>query len=94
MMKINDSQISPRVWTFKTRELENLYVWSVKIVEFDSGLMLAKDLVKNGYNGVELELRFPAEFPVSPPFIRVVSPRLLRFMEGGGGHVTGSQFPI
>jgi len=86
MVKLNDSPASPRVWKFKSRELENLYTWSIMIVEFDKDLPLAKDLATNGFEGIELELRFPSEFPQSPPFCRIVSPRMLRFMEGGGGH--------
>jgi ubiquitin-conjugating enzyme E2 Q len=36
-----------------------------------------------------LEIRFPKEYPHSPPFIRVIRPRFLPFIQGGGGHVTG-----
>lgn len=36
-----------------------------------------------------MEIRFSENFPLAPPFIRVVYPRLLPFIQGGGGHVTG-----
>jgi hypothetical protein len=42
MIKINDSPASPRVWKFKSRELENMYTWSVLVVEFDKELTLGK----------------------------------------------------
>ncbi|WVR06740.1 hypothetical protein IAU60_003775 [Kwoniella sp. DSM 27419] len=35
------------------------------------------------------ELRFPATFPHSPPFMRILHPRMLPFMLGGGGNITG-----
>jgi ubiquitin-conjugating enzyme E2 Q len=38
---------------------------------------------------VVLEIRFGKDYPHSPPFVRVIRPRFLPFMQGGGGHVTG-----
>jgi ubiquitin-conjugating enzyme E2 Q len=37
---------------------------------------------------IVLELRFGKEYPMSPPFVRVIRPRFLGFQQGGGGHVT------
>lgn len=36
-----------------------------------------------------MEIRFGESFPLAPPFCRVVYPRFLPFIQGGGGHVTG-----
>ncbi|KXJ96618.1 ubiquitin-conjugating enzyme/RWD-like protein [Microdochium bolleyi] len=33
-------------------------------------------------------MRFGRNYPHSPPFVRVVRPRFLPFMNGGGGHIT------
>jgi ubiquitin-conjugating enzyme E2 Q len=42
-----------------------------------------------GLTSIVLEIRFGKDYPHSPPFIRVIKPRFLPFMMGGGGHVTG-----
>ena len=41
-----------------------------------------------GVTSLLLEVRFPETFSLSPPFFRVVYPRFLPFLQGGGGHVT------
>ena len=43
---------------------------------------------KLGVDSIVLEIRFGRDFPMSPPFVRVIRPRFLSFLEGGGGHVT------
>jgi len=40
-------------------------------------------------NSIIFEIRFPPDFPLSPPFFRIITPRFLPFIHGGGGHVTG-----
>jgi ubiquitin-conjugating enzyme E2 Q len=40
-------------------------------------------------NSLVFEVRFPPTFPHAPPFFRILQPRLLPFIQGGGGHVTG-----
>lgn len=40
-------------------------------------------------NSIIMEIRFPPTFPNAPPFFRIISPRFLPFIQGGGGHVTG-----
>jgi ubiquitin-conjugating enzyme E2 Q len=42
-------------------------------------------------NSIIFEIRFPPEFPNSPPFFRIITPRFLPFIQGGGGHVTGGK---
>lgn len=41
------------------------------------------------YTELTTRLAVPHSFPHSPPFFRVVHPRFLPFIHGGGGHVTG-----
>ena len=41
-----------------------------------------------GLTSIVLEVRFTAQFPFSPPFVRVIRPRFIPFLAGGGGHVT------
>jgi ubiquitin-conjugating enzyme E2 Q len=75
-------------WYIDFDSVTNLFQWIVQLHSFDPSLPLAEDLKKAGLTSVVLELRFGADFPFSPPFVRVIRPRFLPFMEGGGGHVT------
>lgn len=75
-------------WYIDFDDVTNLFQWIVQLHSFDPSLPLAADLKKAGLTSVVLELRFGADFPFSPPFVRVIRPRFLPFMEGGGGHVT------
>lgn len=75
-------------WAIDERFTENLYQWIVELHSFEDQLPLAKDMKKAGVTSVVLEIRFGKNFPISPPFIRVIRPRFLPFMSGGGGHVT------
>ena len=68
--------------------VENVYQWIVELHSFDTDLPLAQDLKKRKLVSVVLELRFGKDYPISPPFIRVIRPRFLSFQAGGGGHVT------
>ncbi|CAD6441845.1 9b27a76f-85a1-4450-a8c9-cd0173dd82b2 [Sclerotinia trifoliorum] len=76
-------------WYIDEALVDNIYQWIVELHSFDSTLPLAKDLKESGQTSVVIEIRFGKEYPHSPPFVRVVKPRFLPFMSGGGGHVTG-----
>jgi ubiquitin-conjugating enzyme E2 Q len=75
-------------WYIHSDIIQNMYQWIVELHSFDKHLPLAQDLVKAGYSSVVMEIRFPSDYPLSPPFLRVIRPRFLRYSEGGGGHVT------
>ncbi|KAJ8066456.1 hypothetical protein OCU04_005516 [Sclerotinia nivalis] len=75
-------------WYIDETLVDNIYQWIVELHSFDSTLPLAKDLKESGQTSVVIEIRFGKEYPHSPPFVRVVKPRFLPFMSGGGGHVT------
>ncbi|KAK6505505.1 hypothetical protein TWF481_007402 [Arthrobotrys musiformis] len=75
-------------WYTNPDHFDNVYQWIVELHTFDSELPLAKDMKAQGVKSVVLELRFGASFPTTPPFVRVIKPRFLPFMNGGGGHVT------
>lgn len=68
--------------------MNNLYQWIVELHTFDPSLPLAKEMKSRGITSVVLEIRFGNDFPISPPFLRVIRPRFLGFQQGGGGHVT------
>ncbi|EJD40876.1 hypothetical protein AURDEDRAFT_115746 [Auricularia subglabra TFB-10046 SS5] len=68
---------------------DNLFQWMVEMHSFDPELPLAIDMKAKGVNSLLFEIRFPSSFPHAPPFFRIIKPRLLPFIQGGGGHVTG-----
>jgi ubiquitin-conjugating enzyme E2 Q len=76
-------------WHIDEDKMENMYQWIVELHSFDSKLPLAQDMKKKDVKSIVLELRFGKEYPMSPPFVRVIRPRFLPFHQGGGGHVTG-----
>lgn len=67
-------------------ELKNddLYTWRVLITRFEGDYPIIHDMKKYGINNIELEIRFPDNYPFEPPFIWVISPRF-KFRTG---HVT------
>ncbi|KAL9089640.1 MAG: hypothetical protein Q9165_005672 [Trypethelium subeluteriae] len=67
---------------------DNLYQWIIQLHSFPSTLPLAADLSRAALDSVVCELRFPPSYPLAPPFVRVIRPRFLPFLHGGGGHVT------
>jgi ubiquitin-conjugating enzyme E2 Q len=75
-------------WYIDPNLISTVYQWIVELHSFDSSLPLAGDLRTAGLKSVVLELRFSKDYPISPPFVRVIRPRFLSFLQGGGGHVT------
>ncbi|KAJ5766486.1 uncharacterized protein N7511_004102 [Penicillium nucicola] len=75
-------------WYVDPNLITTVYQWIIELHTFDPHLPLAKDLKAANLQSIVLELRFPAQFPIDPPFVRVIRPRFLEFASGGGGHVT------
>jgi ubiquitin-conjugating enzyme E2 Q len=75
-------------WYVNPELVENVYQWIVELHSFDESHPLSKDMKKKDVRSIVLELRFGKQFPYTPPFVRVIRPRFLPFMLGGGGHVT------
>ncbi|KAK5660918.1 hypothetical protein OQA88_12291 [Cercophora sp. LCS_1] len=75
-------------WYMDFEEVTNLFQWIVEFHSFDPSLPLANDMKRLGATSIVFEFRFGKDFPISPPFVRVIRPRFLPFMQGGGGHVT------
>jgi ubiquitin-conjugating enzyme E2 Q len=70
---------------------DNLFQWIVELHSFDEALPVSKDLKKHALNSLVFEIRFPETFPHAPPFFRILKPRFLPFIQGGGGHITGGK---
>ncbi|KAJ3279636.1 hypothetical protein HK104_001273 [Borealophlyctis nickersoniae] len=81
-----------RGWILDVANVTNIYQWTVRLAHFDEKLPLQQDLRAKGgtwaQTGIVLEVRFGPDFPMTPPYVRVVKPRFMQFMHGGGGHVT------
>ncbi|GAB1313257.1 UBC core domain-containing protein [Madurella fahalii] len=75
-------------WYMDFGQITNLFQWIVEFHSFGLSLPLAQDMKRAGVTSVVVEMRFPADFPFNPPFVRVIRPRFLPFAMGGGGHVT------
>ncbi|RUS21695.1 ubiquitin-conjugating enzyme/RWD-like protein [Endogone sp. FLAS-F59071] len=88
IMKEQSNSSSYAGFQVDASKLRSVYQWVVHLKDFDPKLPLAKDMRDRGVKSVDLEVRFSGEFPHVPPYIRVIRPRMLRFLHGGGGHVT------
>ncbi|KAH6695840.1 polymerase [Plectosphaerella plurivora] len=76
-------------WFIDFEQTDNLFHWIVELHSFDPELPFAKDMKARKIHSIVLEIRFGRQYPISPPFVRVIRPRFLPFIEGGGGHITG-----
>lgn len=89
ILKVQESQPQHELgWHIDTEKIDNMYQWVVEMHSFDSKLPLAHDMKKKNIKSIVMELRFGKDYPMSPPFVRVIRPRFLGFNQGGGGHVT------
>lgn len=75
-------------WFIDFDQVTNMFHWIVELHSFEPSLPLAVEMKKRGVTSIVLELRFGREFPLSPPFVRVIRPRFVPFFQGGGGNVT------
>lgn len=88
-LKIQTSQPAHELgWYIDRDVITNMYQWIIELHSFEPHLPLANDLKAKNLTSVVLEVRFGKDYPMSPPFVRIIRPRFLSFMAGGGGHVT------
>lgn len=88
-LKIQDARPAHELGWYIDRDLiSNMYQWIIELHSFESELPLAKDMKDKDLKSIVMEVRFGKDYPMSPPFVRIVRPRFLSFMAGGGGHVT------
>lgn len=80
-------------WYIDSEKIENVYQWIVELHSFHTfevkgkPLPLAEDMKKQNVKSIVLEIRFNKDFPFTPPYVRVIRPRFLSLMQGGGGHI-------
>lgn len=88
-LKTQDSRLAHELgWYIDRENINNMYQWIIELHSFESHLPLTKDLKAKGLTSVVMEVRFGKDYPMTPPFVRIIRPRFLSFMAGGGGHVT------
>ncbi|KAI9823559.1 MAG: hypothetical protein M1819_001166 [Sarea resinae] len=89
VLKVQESQpLQELGWYIDAEKVTNMYQWIVELHSINKTLPLAQDMKAQGLSSIVLELRFGKDFPISPPFVRIIRPRFLSFVSGGGGHVT------
>ena len=88
-LQIQDTHLLHELgWYVDPNLITTVYQWIVELHSFDAELPIAKDLRKAYMTSIVIEIRFGKDYPISPPFVRVIRPRFLGFQQGGGGHVT------
>lgn len=91
LQKVLDTSALPDLgWYIDTEKIENVYQWIVELHSFhviDPKLPLVADMKKMKLKSIVLEIRFNKDFPFTPPYVRVIRPRFLTRMQGGGGHI-------
>ena len=65
---------------------DNLFLWNVELSDFPKGTPFYKDLESyakrtNRKPVIEIEMKFPKDYPMNPPFVRVIRPRF-QFLTG------------
>ncbi|QDS68106.1 hypothetical protein FKW77_010146 [Venturia effusa] len=89
LIKVQESQPQHELgWWIDPKKFDNVYQWIVEFHSFEEQLPLAQQMKAKGIKSIVMEMRFGPDYPMSPPFVRVIRPRFLSFMQGGGGHVT------
>jgi len=64
---------------------DNMYLWEVKLFGFDpKDEEIARDMERLHIKHIVIHIKFPEDFPLSPPFCRIVRPRF----QFHTGHVT------
>ncbi|XP_065827440.1 ubiquitin-conjugating enzyme E2Q-like protein 1 [Oscarella lobularis] len=64
---------------------DNLCEWNVKVSKFDRDSRISRDMNALGIPHVLLNASFPENYPFRPPFVRVVSPKIVGgFVLSGG----------
>ncbi|XP_010219983.1 PREDICTED: ubiquitin-conjugating enzyme E2Q-like protein 1 [Tinamus guttatus] len=71
---------------------ESLFDWNVKLHQVDKDSVLWQDMKETNTEYILLNLTFPDNFPFSPPFMRVLSPRLENGYVLDGGVVCASEW--
>jgi ubiquitin-conjugating enzyme E2 Q len=78
LYRIMNKDTSETGFSLEPASEDQMDAWKIHLFQFDEDSMLAKDLKVLGLTAVELEMKFPEQYPFSPPFCRVTRPRFKR----------------
>ena len=87
-LQLATNQGDQRYWTLDLARLDDLYTWYFTLSTFDPDIPLSHDMRRFGIKGVHIQVKFGPQHPTTPPFVRIIKPRFMQWMNGGGGHVT------
>jgi ubiquitin-conjugating enzyme E2 Q len=65
-------------FSLQPKSEDSMDSWVIKLFQFDDDSNLAKDMKVLGVEHIELEMKFPDQYPFEPPFVRVSKPRFKR----------------
>jgi ubiquitin-conjugating enzyme E2 Q len=77
-----------RYWTLDLSRLDDLYTWYFTLGTFDPDIPLSRDMRHFKIKAIHIQVKFGPQHPDTPPFVRIIKPRFMQWMNGGGGHVT------
>jgi len=63
---------------------DNMYLWEVRFFNFDAKEPIAIDMASQRIKEIVMQIKFPPDYPFSPPFCRIIRPRFAFHT----GHVT------
>jgi len=78
LYKIMNQDTEEAGFSLAPQSEDSMDKWTIKLFQFDEDSNLAKDMMVLGIEHIELEMKFPDQYPFEPPFVRVVKPRFKR----------------
>lgn len=63
---------------------DNFFKWNVYLINIDENSGLYKDMTDLNIDKIKMEIEFPNNYPLYPPFLRIIEPRF----EYRTGHIT------
>jgi ubiquitin-conjugating enzyme E2 Q len=56
---------------------DNFHIWYASVTNIDQDSLLYKDMQTLGISEIKMEIRFEPQYPIKPPFVRIVEPIFL-----------------
>lgn len=78
LFKIMNQDTEEAGFSLAPKSEDSMDVWTIKLFQFDEESNLCKDMHVLKIDHIELEMKFPDQYPFEPPFVRVVRPRFKR----------------
>jgi ubiquitin-conjugating enzyme E2 Q len=78
LYKIMNQDTEEAGFSLAPKSEDSMDLWTIKLFQFDEESNLSKDMRVLKIDHIELEMKFPDQYPFEPPFVRVVRPRFKR----------------